>query len=103
LAACRTPNKLPRSKLRGIKRKKHCLGAKQASGNRTLQGIEDDWIESVEKLEAMMDQYLHLRHRGRDVFELRYQDTIDPDKHHWELCSRVLARKDVVETLSESW
>jgi hypothetical protein len=34
------PNKLPRSKLRGIKRKKHCLGAKQASGNRTLQGIE---------------------------------------------------------------
>jgi hypothetical protein len=33
-------NKLPRSKLRGIKRKKHCLGAKQASGNRTLQGIE---------------------------------------------------------------
>jgi hypothetical protein len=33
-------NKLPRSKLRGIKRKNHCLGAKQASGNRTLQGIE---------------------------------------------------------------
>jgi hypothetical protein len=33
-------NKLPRSKLRGIKRKKHCLGAKQASGNRTLQGID---------------------------------------------------------------
>jgi hypothetical protein len=36
-------NKLPRSKLRGIKRKKHCLGAKQASGNRTLQGIEDTY------------------------------------------------------------
>jgi hypothetical protein len=35
-----TANKLPRSKLRGIKRKKHCLGAKQALGNRTLQGIE---------------------------------------------------------------
>jgi predicted ATP-dependent Lon-type protease len=33
-------NKLPRSKLRGIKRKKHCLGAKQASGNRTLQRID---------------------------------------------------------------
>jgi hypothetical protein len=65
--------------------------------------IEDDWIESVEKLEAMMDQYLHLRQRGRDVFELRYKDTLDPDKHRWELCSRVLARKDVVETLSESW
>jgi DNA-binding winged helix-turn-helix (wHTH) protein len=33
-------NKLPRSKLRGIKRKKHCLGATHAAGNRTLQGIE---------------------------------------------------------------
>jgi len=37
------------------------------------------------------------------VFELRYKDTIDPDKHRWELCSRVLARKDVVEKLSEAW
>src|SRR5262249_56784559 len=40
--------------------------------------IEDDWIESVEKLEAMMDQYIHLRQRGRDIFELRYKETIDP-------------------------
>jgi hypothetical protein len=65
--------------------------------------IEDDWIESVEKLEAMMDQYIHLRQRGRDVFELRYKETVDPDKNRWELCSRVLARKDVVEKLSEAW
>jgi SNF2 family DNA or RNA helicase len=65
--------------------------------------IEDDWIESVEKLEAMMDQYIHLRQKGRDVFELRYKETIDPDTNRWELCSRVLARKDVVEKLSASW
>jgi superfamily II DNA/RNA helicase len=65
--------------------------------------IEDDWIESVEKLEAMMDTYIHLRQQSRDVFELRYKDTIDPDQHRWELCSRVLARRDVVEKLSESW
>jgi superfamily II DNA/RNA helicase len=65
--------------------------------------IEVDWIESVEKLEAMMDQYIHLRQKGRDVFELRYKETIDPDKNRWELCSRVLARKDVVEKLSEAW
>ena len=65
--------------------------------------IEDDWIESVEKLEVMMDTYIHLRQQGRDVFALRYKDTIAPDKHRWELCSRVLARKDVVEKLSESW
>ena len=65
--------------------------------------IEDDWIESVEKLEAMMDTYIHLRQQDRDVFELRYKDTIDPDQHRCELCSRVLARKDVVEKLSEAW
>ena len=64
--------------------------------------IEDEWIESVEKLETMMDQFIHLRQKARDVFELRYKETIDPDKNRWELCSRVLARKDVVEKLSES-
>ena len=65
--------------------------------------IEDDWIESAEKLEAMMDDYIHLRQQSRDVFELRYQETIDPDKNRWELCSRVLARKDVIKKLSEAW
>jgi superfamily II DNA or RNA helicase len=65
--------------------------------------IEDEWIESEEKLEEMMDQYIHLRKNARDVFELRYKETIDPDANRWELCSRVLSRKDVVEKLSESW
>lgn len=65
--------------------------------------IEDEWIESVEKLDEMMDEYIHLRQQARDVFEMRYQETIDPDKDRWELCSRVLARKDIVEKLSESW
>jgi len=65
--------------------------------------IEDDWIESVERLETMMDQFVHLRQKARDAFELRYKETIDPDQNRWELCSRVLARKDVVEKLSESW
>jgi superfamily II DNA or RNA helicase len=65
--------------------------------------IEDGWIESEERMEAMMNEYIHLRQKARDVFELRYKETIDPDKNRWELCSRVLARKDVVEKLSESW
>ena len=65
--------------------------------------IEDDWIETAEKLAAMMDAYIYLRQQGRDVFELRSKETIDPDKNRWELCSRVLARKDVVAKLSESW
>ena len=65
--------------------------------------IEDDWIEGVERLEAMMDQYLHLRRQARDVFELRYQSTLDPDQHRWEQCARVLSRRDVVERLSRPW
>ena len=64
--------------------------------------IEDDWIETVEKLEEMMDEYIHLRQQARDVFEMRYQETIDPDKDRWELCSRVLARRDVVDRLSDT-
>jgi DNA-binding Lrp family transcriptional regulator len=65
--------------------------------------IGDEWIESEEKLEEMMDEYIHLRKQAHDVFELRYQETIDPDKDRWELCSRVLSRRDVVDRLSAPW
>jgi superfamily II DNA or RNA helicase len=65
--------------------------------------IEDDWIESVEKLEEMMDEYIHLRRQAHDVFEMRYQTTIDPDRDRWELCSSVLARRDVVDRLFMPW
>ncbi len=65
--------------------------------------IEDEWIENVEKLDEKMNEYIHLRQQAKDVFEMRYQETIDPDKDRWELCSRVLARKDVVERLSTPW
>ena len=65
--------------------------------------IEDEWIEDEEKMDEMMDQYIHLRQGARDVFEVRYQETIDPDKDRWELCSRVLARRDVLEQLSAPW
>ena len=65
--------------------------------------IEDEWIDNVELLEKKMDEYIHLRQKARDVFELRYQETIDPDKDRWELCSRALARRDVVDRLSVPW
>ena len=65
--------------------------------------IEDDWIETIENLEEMMDKYIHLRDQAKNVFEVRTEGAIDPDKNRWELCSKVLSRKDVVEKLSESW
>ena len=65
--------------------------------------IEDDWIENIEKLEDKMDQYMHLRQRARDAFEIRYEGRGDPDTDRWELCSRVLARRDILEKLSTLW
>ena len=44
---------------------------------------------SAEKPEAMMDAYIHLCQKSRDVFALHYKETIDPDKNRWELCSRI--------------
>lgn len=65
--------------------------------------IEDDWISNVEQLEQRMDEYMHLRARARNAFEIRYQETIDPDRDRWELCAEVLSRRDIVDKLSESW
>ena len=65
--------------------------------------IEDDWIESQDKLEERMNTYVHLRDKAKDVFELRYKSTIHPDEHRWELCSEVLSRSDIIEKLSEPW
>jgi superfamily II DNA or RNA helicase len=65
--------------------------------------IDDDWIEDIEKLEETMDRYLHLRKQARDAFEIRYERQVDPDKNRWELCSRVLARRDIVDILSAPW
>ncbi len=65
--------------------------------------IEADWIEDQQTLEVEMDRYLHLRRRARDVFELKYAGTVNPDANRWELCSRVLSRQDVTERLSAPW
>ncbi|MCX7680072.1 MAG: hypothetical protein N2316_12775 [Spirochaetes bacterium] len=65
--------------------------------------IEDEWIETIEKLEEMMDIYIHLRNKSRDAFELRYEQNIDPSKDRWELCSEILSRRDIVEKMSKPW
>jgi superfamily II DNA/RNA helicase len=65
--------------------------------------IDDEWIENIETLEDMMDQYLHLRKQARDAFEIRYERQVDPDKDRWELCSRVLARRDIIDRLTAPW
>lgn len=65
--------------------------------------IEDDWIDTVEELEAKMDQFIHLREQAKNAFEIRYETTIEPDANRWELCTRVLSRRDIVARMSEPW
>ena len=45
--------------------------------------IDDDWIEDIERLEEMMDRYMHLRQNARDAFEIRYEQPVDPDGDRW--------------------
>ncbi|WP_322493547.1 hypothetical protein [Chloroflexus sp.] len=65
--------------------------------------LEDEWIEQIDQLEAQMDRYLHLREQARIAFEIRYEQNINPDRDRWERCSRVLARRDIVDRLSRPW
>lgn len=65
--------------------------------------IEDEWIENIEELEEKMNIYMHLRKNARDAFEIRYEKHIDPDKDRWELCARVLSRRDILDALSCPW
>jgi superfamily II DNA or RNA helicase len=65
--------------------------------------IEDEWIDDQKILEEMMDKYIHLRKNTHDVFELKYKKTIEPDNNLWELCSKVFARKNIIEKMSEPW
>ncbi len=65
--------------------------------------IADDWIDTEEKLEEMMDQYIHLRNRARNAFELRYRTPFEPDAQRWELCTRVLSYRDIEAKMAEPW
>lgn len=68
-----------------------------------LERLRPEEASAGRVLSELMDKYIHLRQQATDVFELRYQATIQPDANRWELCSRVLARKDIVDRLSGPW
>src|SRR5712692_3942192 len=64
--------------------------------------IEDDWIEDIEHLDEHFSQFTQKKRRA-NAFDLRYGKTVMPEGPGWELCERVLARRDVVERLSAGW
>jgi SNF2 family DNA or RNA helicase len=65
--------------------------------------IDDDWVEDAETLRRRLDQYLTEREHARNAFELRYEDTIDPNAERWDLCAEVLARGEVMDFLARGW
>ena len=65
--------------------------------------IEDDWIDGVEAIEAEMDKYLDQQKRARHAFDVKHRADVDPEQNRWELCSRVLYRRDVEERMSRPW
>jgi hypothetical protein len=64
--------------------------------------IETEWIDDIEHLKEYLSQFTNKRKQA-NAFELRYAKTVIPEGPGWELCEKVLARRDVVEKMSEGW
>jgi superfamily II DNA or RNA helicase len=64
--------------------------------------IEDEWIDDIEHLDEYLSQFTRKK-RQANAFDLRYGRTVMPEGPGWELCEKVLARRDVMERLSEGW
>jgi hypothetical protein len=67
-----------------------------------LDAIDDGWIEDIEHLEEHFSQFTQKKRRA-NAFDLRYGKTVVPEGPGWELCEKVLSRRDVVERLSAGW
>jgi superfamily II DNA or RNA helicase len=65
--------------------------------------IEDDWIQDEEEMKKRMDKYVHERNNAQNAFSVKYQAAINPDGNRWELCSKVLSRRDISDKLSAPW
>jgi hypothetical protein len=64
--------------------------------------IEDGWIDDIEHMEEHFSQFTQKK-RQANAFDLRYGKTVMPDRPGWELCEKVLSRRDIVERLSAPW
>ena len=64
--------------------------------------ISDEWIDDIENLDEHFSQFTQNKQR-QNAFDLRYGKTVMPEGPGWELCEKVLSRRDVVERLSAGW
>ena len=64
--------------------------------------IKDDWIEDLEEIGDKMDEYIDAQ-RNSTGFELRYNDSLEPDDNDWRTCSEVLSKRDFQALMREGW
>lgn len=65
--------------------------------------IEDDWIEDEENMRKRMDSYIQERDKAQNAFSVKYRTSVNPESNKWELCAKVLSRKNIVEILRKPW
>jgi superfamily II DNA/RNA helicase len=64
--------------------------------------IKDDWIENIEDLGELMDQYIDAQ-KQETGFDLRYNSTLQPDEADWRDCEKVLSRRDFETLMRKGW
>lgn len=64
--------------------------------------IKDDWIENVEQLGELMDQYIEAQ-RQETGFDIRYNATLRPEADDWQQCADVLSRRDFMALMATGW
>lgn len=67
--------------------------------------LDDEWIDDQAQMDEALDKYIERRQAAKNAFEIRYQtrESVNPRKDRWELCSKVLARTEMLERLNEGW
>ena len=64
--------------------------------------IKDEWIEDIEQLGELMDQYINAQ-KQETGFDLRYNATLRPTDNDWRNCARVLSRRDFETLMRKGW
>lgn len=64
--------------------------------------IKDEWIDQIEELGELMDQYIEAQKRETG-FDIRYNATLRPDDKDWRDCSSVLSQRDFETIMQKGW
>jgi hypothetical protein len=64
--------------------------------------IKANWIEDLNNLDKHMDQFINAQKKANG-FDMRYNDSLEPDTSTWELCSDVLSRRDLKDIMQSKW